>query len=165
MDLGKTGSKGNLLTRDGQIRKGLGPRALPYQEIKGPHSLWQAFCLVWNIDSSFTLSEHFLHSLEVCMSKAHSHAPSFHHFRLHGGGQDPSAAAQEGVHRPVPCVGCLRDLLALRDWHLLLKLILLCPLSKYLIVPSGAWLCCVFLGNSDINTQWAEVFGVLLWGW
>lgn len=96
VDLGKTGSKGNLLTRDGQIRKGLGPRALPYQEIRGPHSLWQAFCLVWNIDSSFTLSEHFLHSLEVCMSKAHSHAPSFHHFRLHRGGSGSFCSSTGG---------------------------------------------------------------------
>ena len=29
-----------------QIRKGLGPGTLPHQEVKGPHSLCWAFCIV-----------------------------------------------------------------------------------------------------------------------
>lgn len=37
-----------------------------------------------------------------------------------------------------------------------------CSLYKESTVPSTAWLCCVFFGESSTKTQWAEVFALLL---
>lgn len=74
-----------------------------------------------------------------------------------------------GVHiGQLPRVSCTCPKgrpLAMRDQHPLLELILLCLFSVWVksIVPSGTWLCCVFLGNSNTKMQWAEVFELLFW--
>ena len=68
-----------------------------------------------------------------------------------------------------PVSATRKGLLAMRDQHPLLKLILLSLLSvskvlSYLvlerIVFGGE-----FFGNSDTKIQWAEVFGVFPWDW
>lgn len=35
-------------------------------------------------------------------------------------------------------------------------------LCEYSVSPSIAWLCCIFLGNSDTKMQWAEAFRLLV---
>ena len=72
-----------------------------------------------------------------------------------------------GVHiGQLPCVSCRGHPLATRDQRTLLELISLRLFSsRKCIVPSSAWLCCVFLGDSDIKVQWSEAFDFYSGGW
>lgn len=76
---------------------------------------------------------------------------------LCGRDQGSAAMAQDEGIQAIPPAGC-------RDGCSLLELISLCLFlygSKGIVLPSGAGLCYIFLGNFNTKIKWADVFGLL----
>lgn len=92
----------------GRMRMGLGPGTFSHPEVKGPHSLCGAYGLLWESLSLFPAQGALLCSVYTCTSvgsppNTHpARPPEISGFQTPGRKcWGPSAAAQEGVHRPI----------------------------------------------------------------
>lgn len=135
---------------------------------KGPYGLCQAITLCGSTFTCCMLSEY---SFILCPWPSWPWGPqalTIQCFRFHSGVVSPSPVSERGAHRPVTLcqlsgVPTSDD----GDTHIIGADLALCLLyvSKS-VVPSSAWLCCIFLGDFDTKMQWAE--GFELWlavGW
>lgn len=92
---------------------------------------------------------------KACASMGLSHARSFQYFRLHRGGLGSFSCSMREVLRSKPPRGARAPC---RSYS--------CSPMSFLyvskgIVPSSVRPYCVFLGDSNTKTQWAEVLGLL----
>lgn len=135
---------------------GLGPGKLPYQEKKSPHSLRQAYHLVWEYLALFHAEWMFLCSALACVPMAFRHGPSFQYVSV-GETWERSVSfccSMRGVHiGQFPCVSCQGHLLAIRDGHTLLELILLCLLPMWVKALSHPGLDCVVFSLATLISR------------
>lgn len=163
--LGKADSGCSLSILIGQHKDGLGPRSLPYREIKSPCSLcWLMTDLLWEyLECSFVSAE----SLCVIWHLANHTAMSalcrevqgcFHCGRRWLHIKCPVLTTWSASPRP--------PALSYRTWGTNAYYQSCCScsvssLGKKNALPSSAGLRSVFLGDSKIKMQWADVFRFL----
>lgn len=99
-------------------------------------------CIIWHLTNCY-----------VCLQRGVDRVPS-------------TVAPERYAWTDCPAFGhwesatCHRELKPAIDGDLALSLLYVSKASFHPLFD-----CVVFLGNSDIKTRWAEMFGVLSWDW
>lgn len=145
----------------GYVRMGLKPGTPLYQELKSPHSLWQAFHLAGSIFLVSVSVGGPLFCLSMCINDPHAYPQISDSL---GEELGSFCLSTRGVHRgQLPCAGYWgisashRGPMPTIGADLALSLLYVSRST----VSSRAWLPCVFLGDSATKMLWAEVFGFL----
>lgn len=143
----------------GHTRIGLGPGTLPHPGVFTACAGLTTLC-----ERSLFCSTLSVYSFALLMRHIAPGQPHCYNCSLQKGDGVLCSVVQGGCTQassPVSAAG--RGLLTVH-WCPLLRPTLLCLSSLYKesTVPSTAWLCCVFFGESNTKTQWAEVFALLL---
>lgn len=126
----------------GLISMGIGLGTIPFQDMKNPQSLCQAYHIVWEYLCFvlFSLMNYLILSLlKVCMSCG-TWPILLLHLSCDGRGQGSSYCGTKGVHvSSCPVMAAWKHLLAMWDHCSLLKLILLCLFSVWVRCISIQW--------------------------